>query len=227
MIFACAHFLRAKCPCGRFTKVESCAGSYRRGISPCATAKLSLALLAATCLAAPAAAAPADAPNPMFTGRDLFDLTAAADPQISPDGRQIAYVRRANDIMTDRAVSSIWLIDVATGAQRPLVTDRQRVEPALVARRPPPRLCQGRRRGAAALRPLDGQRRQRQGHRPARQPQRDQLVADRPPDRLSDDRSRRRPAARQGAGQARGRQTGPSRCRSSTRSPTAPTAPAI
>jgi len=86
-------------------------------------AKLSLALLAASCFAAPVAAAPADAPNPIFTGRDLFDLTAASDPQISPDGRQIAYVRRANDIMTDRAVSSIWLIDVATGAQRPLVTE--------------------------------------------------------------------------------------------------------
>src|SRR4029453_12919352 len=66
-------------------------------------------------------AAPADAPNPRFTGGDLFDLSAASDPQISPDGRWIAYVRRANDIMTDRARSSIWLIDVASGEQRPLV----------------------------------------------------------------------------------------------------------
>jgi Tol biopolymer transport system component len=68
-----------------------------------------------------AIAAPADAPNPRFTGGDLFDLSAASDPQISPDGRWIAYVRRANDIMTDRARSSIWLIDVASGEQRPLV----------------------------------------------------------------------------------------------------------
>ncbi|MEM9084959.1 MAG: S9 family peptidase [Pseudomonadota bacterium] len=57
-----------------------------------------------------------------FTGADLFGLSVAADPQISPDGSQIAYVRRTNDIMTDRAVSSIWLIDVASGAQTPLVT---------------------------------------------------------------------------------------------------------
>jgi dipeptidyl aminopeptidase/acylaminoacyl peptidase len=85
------------------------------------TAKLSLAiLLAATCLAPPASAAPADAPNPIFTGRDLFDLSAAADPQISPDGRTVAYVRRSADIMTDKARSSIWLINVATGEQRPL-----------------------------------------------------------------------------------------------------------
>ena len=85
------------------------------------TAMLSFALLAATSLASPALAAPADAPNPIFTGSDLFDLSAAADPQISPDGRTVAYVRRAADIMTDRARSSIWLINVATGEQRPLV----------------------------------------------------------------------------------------------------------
>ena len=85
------------------------------------TAMLSFALLAATSLASPVLAAPADAPNPIFTGSDLFDLSAAADPQISPDGRTVAYVRRAADIMTDRARSSIWLINVATGEQRPLV----------------------------------------------------------------------------------------------------------
>jgi dipeptidyl aminopeptidase/acylaminoacyl peptidase len=68
-----------------------------------------------------AIAAPADGPNPRFTGSDLFNLAAASDPQISPDGRWIAYVRRSNDIMTDRARSSIWLIDVAGGEQRPLV----------------------------------------------------------------------------------------------------------
>ncbi|MGV3729286.1 MAG: S9 family peptidase [Sphingopyxis sp.] len=59
-------------------------------------------------------------PERRFTGADLFDLAIAADPQISPDGRHIAYVRRANDIMTDRAVSSIWLIDTATRRETPL-----------------------------------------------------------------------------------------------------------
>lgn len=39
-----------------------------------------------------------------------------------PDGRVIAYTRLSYDIMTDRARPSIWLIDVATGAQTPLVT---------------------------------------------------------------------------------------------------------
>jgi dipeptidyl aminopeptidase/acylaminoacyl peptidase len=73
------------------------------------------------------AAAPDDAtgsaqtgPQRRFTGEDLFGLAAASDPQISPDGRHIAYVRRANDIMSDRAVSTIWLIDTQTGAEVPV-----------------------------------------------------------------------------------------------------------
>ena len=67
-----------------------------------------------------AMAAPAEGPNSTFSGGDLFNLSSASDPQISPDGRQVVYVRRSNDIMTDKAVATIWLVDVATGAQRPI-----------------------------------------------------------------------------------------------------------
>jgi dipeptidyl aminopeptidase/acylaminoacyl peptidase len=66
-------------------------------------------------------AAPPLAPERHFTGRDLFDLEVAADPQISPDGRRIAYVRRSGDIMTDRFRPTIWLIDTRSGEQMPLV----------------------------------------------------------------------------------------------------------
>lgn len=59
-------------------------------------------------------------PETRFTGQDLFDLSMASDPQISPDGSRIAYVRVSNDIMTDRARRSIWLVDTRTGAQVPL-----------------------------------------------------------------------------------------------------------
>ena len=62
----------------------------------------------------------ADAPSRVFTGSDLFNLEQASDPQISPDGRRIAYVRRTGDIMADRMASAIWLIDTATGQQTPL-----------------------------------------------------------------------------------------------------------
>ncbi|MFL6754924.1 MAG: LpqB family beta-propeller domain-containing protein [Sphingomicrobium sp.] len=79
------------------------------------------ALFAATCLTSPALAAPATAPTRYFTGSDLFNLEVATDPQISPDGRTVAYVRKSNDIMTDRARSTIWMVDVTTGQQHPLV----------------------------------------------------------------------------------------------------------
>ncbi len=84
-------------------------------------ALLLAALLAAPVLVAPATAAPATGPSRVLIGADLFNLEVASDPQISPDGRTIVYVRRANDIMTDRTRASIWSIDVATGEQTPLV----------------------------------------------------------------------------------------------------------
>ncbi len=90
---------------------------------------LALLLLAATPAFAqqqPAAPVPApvpDGPTRSFTGSDLFGLTIAADPQISPDGKTIVYVRRTGDVMTDTIKSSLWLIDVASGRQTPFATD--------------------------------------------------------------------------------------------------------
>lgn len=81
---------------------------------------LRLALLAA--LATPAIALAQDGPSRTFQGRDLFGLEIATDPQISPDGATIAYVRRTNDIMTDRARATIWTIDTRTGAHTPLIS---------------------------------------------------------------------------------------------------------
>jgi len=66
-------------------------------------------------------AGPAPGPSRTFDAHDLFGLEVAADPQISPDGRRIAYVRRSGDIMTDRMRNTIWLIDTASGEQAPLV----------------------------------------------------------------------------------------------------------
>ncbi|HEV2748491.1 MAG TPA: S9 family peptidase [Allosphingosinicella sp.] len=71
--------------------------------------------------AVPALAAPAEGPTPLFTPADLFSLEVAADPQISPDGSRIAYVRRSGDIMTDRMRPTLWLIDTRSGRQMPLV----------------------------------------------------------------------------------------------------------
>jgi len=69
-----------------------------------------------------ALAQPAGGPSRTLQGRDLFDLEVATDPQISPDGSVVAYVRRSGDVMTDRARPTIWLVDTRTGAQSPLVS---------------------------------------------------------------------------------------------------------
>ena len=62
-------------------------------------------------------------PNRIFTGEDLFDLAVASDPQISPDGASVAYVRRQNDIMADRAVSTIWM---TKNSRAPRIPDTNR-----------------------------------------------------------------------------------------------------
>lgn len=81
-------------------------------------AKLGAAL--ALAVAGPAVAAQ-DLPDRAFTGEDLFKLEGVTDPQISPDGSRVVYVRRTGDIMKDRYHPSLWLVDVKTGVQRPLV----------------------------------------------------------------------------------------------------------
>ena len=54
-------------------------------------------------------AEPPEAPARGFTGRDLFGLQVATDPQIRSDGAVVAYTRVSHDVMTDRARPSIWL----------------------------------------------------------------------------------------------------------------------
>ena len=49
----------------------------------------------------------AAAPDNVFKSADVFDLAWVAGPQISPDGRHVAYVRMNMDIKTDKARPSI------------------------------------------------------------------------------------------------------------------------
>ncbi len=60
--------------------------------------------------------------NDVFRNVDVFQLEVAGDPQISPDGNRIVYSRQAMDIMTDRAVSNLWIIDTDGGNHRPLLS---------------------------------------------------------------------------------------------------------
>jgi dipeptidyl aminopeptidase/acylaminoacyl peptidase len=68
------------------------------------------------------AAEPPAGASRLFEGRDLFSLQMASDPQIRPDGSAIAYVRMTNEVMSDSARPSIWLVDVDSGQQIPLIT---------------------------------------------------------------------------------------------------------
>lgn len=62
------------------------------------------------------------AERPRLEPMDVFSLLYASDPQISPDGTRIAYVRNFMDVMKDRARSSLWLVSADGADHRPLTT---------------------------------------------------------------------------------------------------------
>jgi dipeptidyl aminopeptidase/acylaminoacyl peptidase len=68
--------------------------------------------------------ATAQTPANHFTVGDFFNLEFAADPQISPDGQWVAYVRRFADVMTDKNYSNIWLVRADGTGHRPLTTGK-------------------------------------------------------------------------------------------------------
>ena len=59
----------------------------------------------------------------LFSAEDVFELEWADEPEISPDGRQALYVRRFNDVMTDRTRSHVWLVDLDGNLHEPLLAD--------------------------------------------------------------------------------------------------------
>src|SRR5215475_15409029 len=57
-----------------------------------------------------------------LTAMDLFDMEIAGDPQISPDGEKVIYVRQFNDVMTDKRCSNLWIVNFDGSNNRPLTT---------------------------------------------------------------------------------------------------------
>lgn len=49
--------------------------------------------------------------HPAFSSMDVFELEWVTDPQISPDGQRIVYVRRGMDVMKDRRQARLWIIN--------------------------------------------------------------------------------------------------------------------
>ena len=80
-----------------------------------------LAIIATTAgwLAVPAAEPPSD---DRFQPMDVFHLEYASDPQVSPDGARVAYVRNFMDVMKDKPRSHLWVVNADGSDHRPLTT---------------------------------------------------------------------------------------------------------
>ncbi len=69
-------------------------------------------------LAAPLGNAPFTSAGPggaAFTPEDLVLLRRVSDPQLSPDGRYVAYVQRETDLEANKGRTSLWLLDLKDG----------------------------------------------------------------------------------------------------------------
>lgn len=53
---------------------------------------------------------------------DIFNLEYISDPQISPNGKQVVYVRNFKDVMTDKNLSNLWIVNFDGTQNRPLTT---------------------------------------------------------------------------------------------------------
>ena len=75
-----------------------------------------LAVAAVLGVAAPAVThAASDPPGetpPPLTVEDLVRLQRVSDPQVSPDGRYVAFVVRETDVDANRGRTDIWLLDL-------------------------------------------------------------------------------------------------------------------
>ncbi len=64
--------------------------------------------------------------DPHLQPVDIFDLEFMSEPQISSDGSRILYVRNFKDIMTDKNLSNIWMIDHNGSNSQPLTSGNHR-----------------------------------------------------------------------------------------------------
>src|SRR5881392_1161920 len=74
-------------------------------------------------------AAPLAAQKRAITFEDYIALKSVSDPQLSPDGKWVAYTVSIPSLQDNRNVSRIWVVEMATGQSRALTggpgSDRQ------------------------------------------------------------------------------------------------------
>ncbi len=51
---------------------------------------------------------------------DIFELTCIGDPQLSPDGNSLAYVKQSLNRDTHKSQTNIFVMDMATGNAKQL-----------------------------------------------------------------------------------------------------------
>ena len=68
---------------------------------------------------------PSELPPNRFRPIDMFDLEIATDPQISPEGAKVVFVRNFNDIMKDRKRSNLWIVNYDGSDLRPLTAGNE------------------------------------------------------------------------------------------------------
>ncbi|MBX2812439.1 MAG: S9 family peptidase [Myxococcales bacterium] len=66
-------------------------------------------------------------PSNQLTPKDIFELEWVASPHFAPNGKQIVYLRRSFDIMTDRAKARLWVVATDGSNHRPLLSDFEQV----------------------------------------------------------------------------------------------------
>jgi len=59
-----------------------------------------------------------------LSASDMFTIETASDPQISPDGVWVAYVRNWSDAITDKRYSNIWLVKSDGTGHRPVTSGK-------------------------------------------------------------------------------------------------------
>ena len=60
-------------------------------------------------------------PRP-WTSDDVLAFKAVADPQVSPDGRVVAYVVESLNEEKDACQTDVWLVPTVSGEARPLMS---------------------------------------------------------------------------------------------------------
>ena len=85
-------------------------------------ARIAAALVAATLSFTAIATLRAQEAAHKLTAMDEFQIQLPTDPQISPDGKKIVYVRRFADPMTDKRYANLWIINSDGTDHRPLTT---------------------------------------------------------------------------------------------------------